>query len=98
MDLKLFVEKNLIYSECPNCHSHTSLERVKNNSEFEKLIYTFLRIKKYHCNKCKWYGKRFIFTLSRNYVRVLFNYLILTIFFILVVLFFNSYFERTLKP
>jgi len=84
MDFKILVSKNAIYGFCPECKKEMTLERVKSSSKSEKFFLSLLRLKKYHCKDCKWYGNLFIYTISRNIKKVLLSYLFLA--FIIVAL------------
>ncbi len=82
MDFKLIISRNVLFGACPKCKEIMTLERVKTKSKFEKIFLTILRKKKYHCKSCKWYGTLFIYTLSKKYKKIIFNYLIL---FVLII-------------
>jgi hypothetical protein len=84
MDFRILVSKNAIYGSCPECKKEMSLERVKSSGKLEKFFLSLLRLKKYHCKECKWYGNLFIYTISRNIKKVLLNYLILAFIIVAV--------------
>jgi hypothetical protein len=77
MNLRIIVQRNFIFCVCPKCKKEMTLERVKANNKWEKMFLSFIKVKKYHCKSCKWYGNLFTYTITRNYKRVIINYLIL---------------------
>jgi len=87
MDFRILVHKNNLFGSCPKCNAEFSLERVKSSSKWEKFYLTLFRLKKYHCKKCKWYGKIFIYSFTKNKKKVAINYLILAIVITIITLF-----------
>ena len=86
MDLKLFVEKSAALGYCPKCNSLASFERIKIENRFLRFLYYFFKLKKYHCNVCKWEGTVFGFKLRKEYKKILTNYLLLFIFSIIAII------------
>jgi hypothetical protein len=77
MDLRIVIPRNVTFGTCPKCKEPMTLERVKANSILEKKLLSLIKVKKYHCKSCKWYGKLFLYTIPRNYKKVILNYLML---------------------
>ena len=78
MELRLIIHRNVTFGACPKCKQESMLERVKTSSKYEKIFLMIIRFKKYHCKSCKWYGNLFMYTIPRNYKKVLLNYLIIS--------------------
>lgn len=98
MNLKLFIEKNLTFGKCPNCGKEGSLERVRIDNDFERLYLLIFRKKKYHCKECKWYGYRFIYAVSKNYIKILLIYLLILLIIAVIGFYLNSYMKKRLTP
>ena len=98
MNLRLFIERNLTFVKCPNCNTEAALERVKSNNDFEKLFLVLFRLKKYHCKNCKWNGMKFMYAISRNYVKVILIYILILIIILILAYFINIYLKNRLSP
>jgi hypothetical protein len=98
MELRLIIYRNVTFGACPKCKQNATLERVKTNSKFEKIFLMLIRFKKYHCKSCKWYGNLFMYTIPRNYKKVLLNYLIITSIVILISLLISFLIKTALNP
>lgn len=95
MDFRLIIHKNALFLPCPKCKEEMSLDRMKSKNKFEKIFLTIIRFKKYHCKSCKWNGKIFIYTITRNIKKVLLNYLI-TFILLLIISFLGSFIIKLL--
>jgi hypothetical protein len=79
MNFRLIVIKDVTLGSCPNCGSTGSLDRLKSKNKFESIFAKIIRRKSYHCRECKWNGKIFAYRISRNWKRIMINYLYLII-------------------
>ncbi|MCX6165328.1 MAG: hypothetical protein NTU73_10815, partial [Ignavibacteriae bacterium] len=80
------------------CKQEMTLERVKTNSKNEKIFLMIIRFKKYHCKTCKWYGNLFMYTLPKNYKKIMLNYLIIISFVILSRVIVSTLIKKALSP
>lgn len=85
MDFNLFVVRSVSMSHCPNCNCIASLDRVKMSGTFDKILLRIFQLRSYHCRNCKWDGRVFLYKLKSSYKRVLLNYSILIVAFLLIV-------------
>jgi hypothetical protein len=98
MDFRILVPRNNLFGACPKCKEELTLERVKSSGKWEKFYLSLFGLKKYHCKKCKWYGKLYIYALARNIKKVLINYLIIGLIIIVVSLIFRFIIKDFLNP
>ena len=98
MELRIIIHRNVTFGACPKCKQNATLERVKTNSRYEKIFLMIIRFKKYHCKSCKWYGNLFMYTISKNYKKVLLNYLIIISIVILSSILVSFLIKKALNP
>jgi hypothetical protein len=84
MEFNLFTERSSSFITCSKCGSMGRVSRMKIDSEFERLLYRILKVRKYHCNECKHDEIFFNYRLRKNAVKVLLNYAIFLIALILL--------------
>jgi hypothetical protein len=98
MDLRIIVPRNVAFGTCPKCKEEMTMERVKASGKFEKFFLSLFRFKKYHCKSCKWYGTLFIYAITRNFKKVMINYLIITATILLGSLLISLFVRKVLVP
>lgn len=86
MDFKLIIPRSISMGHCPNCKSVGTMDRVRIDKLWDKILLNIFRFRSYHCRECKYFGKFFLYKLRNNPLRIVINYCILAL--ILFVVFF----------
>jgi len=97
MDFKLFIQKNELFRFCPGCKKNGTLVRVKSKITLINYILGVLSYKEFHCKECKWNGYQFIYKITKNYIRILFNYFYLFIILFIGMIIFSYLLKRFIR-
>lgn len=74
MNFKLIVPRGISLGHCPKCDSMSSLDRVRIDSIYDKILLKVFQIRSYHCRICKWSGRLFLYKIKNNPGKILLNY------------------------
>ncbi len=94
MDFKLIIPRSINLVNCPNCDAEGSLNRVRIDNIYDKVLLKVFKIRVYHCRECKWVGRFSLYKIRNNPGKVLLNYTIVTIIFLVFLFFVNIYFRK----
>jgi hypothetical protein len=91
MDFRLIIPRSVSIGHCPNCDRPGTLDRVRINGIYDKVLLKVFHIRSYHCRECKWIGKFLLYKLVNKPGKVLINYAIVLIGFSIFLLVVNHY-------
>jgi hypothetical protein len=91
MDFRLIIPRSVSLGHCPKCDRPGSLDRVRNDGIFDKILLKVFQTRSYHCRECKWVGKLFLYKIINKPGKVLINYAIVIISFSLFLLIINYF-------
>jgi len=91
MDFRLIIPRSISIGRCPNCDKLGTLDRVKSDSMYDRILLIVFKVRSYHCRECKWIGKFFLYKIRNKPVKVLINYAVLILFFLIFVLIINYF-------
>ncbi|MCX6162861.1 MAG: hypothetical protein NTV87_16195 [Ignavibacteriae bacterium] len=93
MNFKFLIKKNVQLARCPNCGTIAALRRSRSRNILEKILKK-IKLSPYFCQSCGWRGKVVTYKLSKNYLQLIFMYIIIMLISAYIVQkFLRSYFD-----
>lgn len=94
MDFNLIISRSISLHHCPECKSTGSLDRVRISSLWDNILLKIFQLRSYHCRKCKWSGKVFLYKIRNNPWKIIGNYGILVLILFVFLILVNLYFRK----